>query len=55
MPDKKFLEFVLQKHKNGLPIPSETILMQAFEVLPYIVFHSDFPSHKCLGCKMYAS
>jgi hypothetical protein len=43
MPDKKFLELVLQKHENGLPVPSETLLMQAFEVtvLPYIVFHSD--------------
>jgi hypothetical protein len=30
--DKKFLEFVLQKHENGLPVPSETILMQAFKV-----------------------
>jgi len=47
MLDKKFLEFVLQKHENGLPTPGETILMQAFEVtvLPYIVFHNDIPSH----------
>ena len=41
--DKKFLEFVLQKHENGLPVRSETILMQAFEVtvLPCIIFHSN--------------
>jgi len=41
--DKKFLEFVLQKHENDLPVPSETMLMQTFEVtvLPCIIFHSD--------------
>jgi hypothetical protein len=41
--DKKFLEFVLQKHENVLPVPSETILMQAFKVslLPCVIFHSE--------------
>jgi hypothetical protein len=41
--DKKFLDFVLQKHENGLPVPSETVLMKAFEVavLPYIIFHNN--------------
>jgi hypothetical protein len=50
---KKFLEFVLQKHENGLPVASETTLMQAFEVtvLPYIILHSDIskPLMVCLS------
>jgi hypothetical protein len=52
---KKFLEFVLHKLENVLPVPSETILMQAFEVtvLPYIIFHIDISKPQWLGCQIY--
>jgi hypothetical protein len=36
--DKTVLEFVLQKHENGLPVHRATVLMKALEVttLPYV-------------------
>jgi transposase-like protein len=35
--DKKVLEFVLEKRKNGLPITRETIRMKALDTATYIL------------------
>jgi hypothetical protein len=48
--DKKALEFVLEKRKNGLPVTRETIRMKALEIATSLkIPRQDFKASKWLG------
>jgi transposase-like protein len=47
--DEKFLEFVEEKRKNGLPVTRETIRMRAFEIATSLRFHGKISKPVMVG------